>query len=116
MDSRGAAISEFAQMTAVTTYARNEQVRVSAGTDPVIGKRLWLCGSPQDAEKVRAKFLGRVDGREVWPNPGQPWCSARRVAAGRGAWAEHAGQLRLLGLTYQSDYLGDSDARRRIFD
>jgi integrase len=43
-------------------------VRVSAGTDPVTGKRLWLCGtcgSPQDAEKLRTKFLGQVDDRKA---------------------------------------------------
>jgi hypothetical protein len=37
MDSKGAATSEFAQMTAVTTYARNEQVRGSiprGGSNP----------------------------------------------------------------------------------
>jgi integrase len=43
-------------------------VRVSAGTDPVTGKRLWLCGtcgSPQEAEKLRTKLLGQVDGRKA---------------------------------------------------
>jgi integrase len=40
------------------------RVRVSAGIDPVTGTRLWLCGtceSPQEAEKLRTKFLGQVD-------------------------------------------------------
>ncbi|MCA1695973.1 MAG: hypothetical protein LC749_15305, partial [Actinobacteria bacterium] len=37
-------------------------VRVSAGTDPVTGKRLWLCGtcdSLQEAEKLRSKLLSQ---------------------------------------------------------
>jgi integrase len=44
------------------------RVRVSAGTDPVTGKRLWLCGTcdtKQEAEKLRTKFLGQVDGRKA---------------------------------------------------
>jgi hypothetical protein len=44
------------------------RVRVSVGTDPVTGKRLWLCGtcgSPQEAEKLRTKFLGQVDSRKA---------------------------------------------------
>jgi len=35
---------------------------------PVTGKRLWLCGtcdSSQEAEKLRTKFLGQVDGRKA---------------------------------------------------
>jgi integrase len=43
-------------------------VRVSAGTDPVTGKRLWLSGtasSPQEAEKLRTKLLSQVDTRKA---------------------------------------------------
>jgi single-strand DNA-binding protein len=40
------------------------RVRVSVGIDPVTGKRLWLCGacgSKQEAERLRTKFLRQVD-------------------------------------------------------
>ena len=43
-------------------------VRVSAGTDPVTGKRLWLCGtrdSQREAEKLRTKLLGQVDEKKA---------------------------------------------------
>lgn len=43
-------------------------VRVSAGTDPVTGRRLWLCGtcaSKQEAERLRTKFLGQVDDKKA---------------------------------------------------
>ena len=44
------------------------RVRVSAGTDPVTGRRLWLCGTcdtKHEAEKLRTKLLGQVDGRKA---------------------------------------------------
>ncbi|MGB6224245.1 MAG: hypothetical protein WBF76_02630 [Pseudonocardiaceae bacterium] len=44
------------------------RVRVSVGTDPVTGKRLWLsgtCDTKQAAEKLRTKFLGEVDTRKA---------------------------------------------------
>ena len=37
---------------------------VSAGIDPITGKRLWLCGtcpSEREAEQLRTKLLGQVD-------------------------------------------------------
>ncbi len=39
-------------------------VRVSAGTDSVTGKRLWLCGtcgSPQEAEKMPKRRTGQAE-------------------------------------------------------
>jgi hypothetical protein len=52
----------------VVTRGNAWLVRVSAGTDPVTGKRLWLsgtCDSPQEAGELRKKLLGQVNGRKA---------------------------------------------------
>ncbi|MGH3754661.1 MAG: hypothetical protein ACRDRP_18580 [Pseudonocardiaceae bacterium] len=60
----------------VTQRGDSWLVRVSAGTDPVTGRRLWLCGtrgSLQEAEKLRTRFLGQVDERTAGrTDPRQP--------------------------------------------
>lgn len=70
-------------------------VRVSAGTDPVTGRRLWLCGTCASKQEEAPHEVPRPGRRqEGEPDPGQPRRAARRVAAGRGARGQHPRQLR----------------------
>jgi hypothetical protein len=74
------------------------RVRVSAGVDPVTGRRLWLCGtceSSQEAEKLRTKFLGQVDEKK-----------ASRTRASLGALLEEWLPGAELGATTRDNYVG----------
>ncbi|MBV9010673.1 MAG: site-specific integrase [Pseudonocardiales bacterium] len=73
-------------------------VRVSAGTDPVTGKRLWLCGtreSQKEAEKLRTKLLGQVDEKK-----------ASRTRASLGALLEEWLPGAELSATTRDNYAG----------